>query len=112
MCVFIIDCTLIICIFQTDDKERYETEMAKWKAEGGKKSSAKKQKKTKPKSRASRKKFKPIETDQQLRILQHVRNNYNALYDGFSNGRPKNSNINAWNEAYDFAIRYVIYLVH
>ena len=86
--------------------------MVKWKAEGGKKSSAKKQKKPKAKSQVSRKKFQPIPADQQLRILQHVRNSYNSLYEGYSNGRPKSANIKAWTEAYNFAIGYVICLLH
>ena len=107
---------ILLFPFPIEAKEHYEAEMVKWNAEQ-KETPKKPQKNPQKKPRtpkqqrknkySPRKRFEPIKEEQQIKVLQYVRNNAESLYSDWSNGRPKNAQITAWKEAYNYAIGYI-----
>ena len=52
-----------------------------------------------------RKKAIIVSEENKIKLLNYVRDHQEALYGEWSNGRPKRSNIIAWKNVFDVAIR-------
>ena len=57
------------------------------------------------KKSAPRKSPTVVSEEQKIRLLNYVRDNKEALFGEWSNGRPKRSNIIAWKNVHELAVR-------
>ena len=55
-----------------------------------------------------RKKPVLVSEEKKIKLLNYVRDNYEALYGEWGNRRPKRSHLTAWKNVYDLAIRYFL----